>query len=489
MTITKRTISLRTRIFFSMIVLTVFSLLLILIASYFQYHAQSDDYNTKRLIRKETQVKNHLNYLMRRDAAFEKIAAEKARYQQEFFSISTIHKVEYALFTLEGTPLFYSYVQNEDPSDPYQLSQEIITQLFQEKGMRIGLQNDVEKGKFQSSYSVLSDDEDRPYVILYFPYFEDISFSTNELNTFLTRFYQISLFMMIITFSFAFLLSSFITRPIETLRKKIDQTALLKGNERIFLDNASTEINTLVASYNSMLDALEKSAEKLAKSEREQAWQEMAKQVAHEIKNPLTPMRLTIQSFQQRFDPNDAKSLEKLNDFSKILIEQIDTMSDVASAFSDFATLPQPKITKENIVEITRLATEIFEGSNIEFNVDNKEIIWPIDRTQWIRVMTNLLQNAIQSVPQGRTPKIELDIAATSQQIEVKIKDNGSGISPEDFNKVFEPKFTTKTGGMGLGLAIVKNIINSLNGSVSFESSELEGTIFTIKLNRPAHVL
>ena len=125
-----------------------------------------------------------------------------------------------------------------------------------------------------------------------------------------------------------------------------------------------------------MLDALESSAEKLAKSEREQAWQEMAKQVAHEIKNPLTPMRLTIQSFQQRFDPSAENSLDKLNDFSKTLIEQIDTMSRVASAFSDFATLPQPNILEEDIAEITRLATEIFDNATIQLDLPSRAILF-----------------------------------------------------------------------------------------------------------------
>lgn len=480
----ERRISLRTRIFLSMIVLTVFSLFLILIASYIQYENQSDDYNLRRLVRKETQVKDHLNYLMRRDSSFHRIEARKQISQSDFSSIATIHKVEFALYTLAGEPLFFSYV---DGIQGHRLAASILTELFASKRQRIGQLNEAERGKFQSSYSVLKDDLGQPYVILYFPYFEDISFSTTELNTFLTRVFQISLLMMVITFAFAFLLAGFITRPIESLRKKIDQTGLLKGNERISLNNASKEIDSLVNSYNSMLDALELSAEKLARSEREQAWQEMAKQVAHEIKNPLTPMRLTIQSFQQRFDPTDENSLEKLNDFSKILIEQIDTMSKVASAFSDFATLPEPKIIEEDIVEITRLATEIFESSNIKFIAPSKSLYWPIDRTQWIRVLTNLIQNAIQSVPQGREPKIEVCITQEQHQLEIQIIDNGTGISSEDIHRVFEPKFTTKTGGMGLGLAIVKNIIDSFNGTIEFTSSMKMGTTFSIKLTHPSH--
>lgn len=468
-----------------MIVLTIFSLLLILFASYLQYNSQSEDYNLRRLFRKETQVKTHLNYLMQRDSAFHDIEERKKEYQEEFSSIAAIHKVSYALFTLEGAPLFYSYAEMGQEGDGYSLSKQVITDLFQEQRLRLLEQNQAEKGKFQSSYSVLADDQGIPYVILYFPYFEDVSFSTTELNTFLTRVYQISLLMTIITFSFAFLLSGFITRPIETLRRKIDKIGLLKGNERVSLEeNASKEIDSLVISFNSMLDALEDSAEKLAKSEREQAWQEMAKQVAHEIKNPLTPMRLTIQSFQQRFDPAAENSFEKLNDFSQTLIEQIDTMSRVASAFSDFATLPQPNITSEDITEITRLATEIFDSADIKLNFPDKAVMWPIDRTQWIRVMTNLIQNAIQAVPEGVTPLIELTMTVTKKRLNILVKDNGSGISPEDIPHVFEPKFTTKTGGMGLGLAIVKNIISSFNGRIDFKTTVGNGTTFYIELKR-----
>lgn len=475
-------VSLRSRIFFSMIVLTIFSLLLILFASYLQYNTQSEDYNLRRLIRKETQVRTHLSYLLGRDSAFHSIRDRRAYYQREFTSIAAIHKVEFALFDLEGAPLFYSYVESTEEQDHYRLPEELRKQLFDQPELRLSDQNSEERGKFQSSYSALIDDDGLPYVILYFPYFEDVSFSSTELNTFLTRVYQISLLMMIITFSFAFLLSGFITRPIESLRAKIEKTGLLQGNERIVLDYASKEIDSLASSYNRMLDALEDSAEKLAKNEREQAWQEMAKQVAHEIKNPLTPMRLTVQSFQQRFNPTDENSLEKLNDFSTSIIQQIDIMSKVASAFSDFATLPQPKIAEEDIAEITRRATEIFDPSIFEINFPDSPVLWPIDRTQWIRVMTNLIQNALQAIPKDREPKIQLSLTQTEDWLELQIKDNGAGIAKDDIPKVFEPKFTTKTTGMGLGLAIVKNIIDSLNGSIDFRSTPEEGTLFYIHL-------
>jgi nitrogen fixation/metabolism regulation signal transduction histidine kinase len=259
---------------------------------------------------------------------------------------------------------------------------------------------------------------------------------------------------------------------------------LLKGNEKIVISNASKEVDSLVNSYNSMLDALEESIAKLARSEREQAWQEMAKQVAHEIKNPLTPMRLTVQSFQQRFDPNDPNIDKKVIDFSKIMIEQIDTMSKVANAFSNFATLPKLKLESVDLVEITRFSIDIFDPGTIKYSSSESQIIWDIDRTQWIRIMTNLLQNAIQSVPQDRDPEIRVHIEKQKEKLRIEIQDNGSGISEENIGKIFEPKFTTKTAGMGLGLAIVKNSLDSLGGKISYKTTENQGTKFIIELKK-----
>ena len=476
--------SLRSRVFYSMILLVLMTLILILGATFYQYYNQSDDYNLRRLVRKETQVKNHLSYILDREDAFNSIQENKSSFYKIFKSIELIHKVEYALFSMKGTPYFYSYVQAKDFDEAQKLDINIIDQLIASNRKRIVIQNDEERGRFQSSYSILFDGQKKPYAILYFPYFEDISFSSTELNTFLIRLFQIYFFMLIVAIIIAYFISSYMTRSLETIRARIDRTGLLKGNEKIYISNASKEVDSLVNSYNSMLDALEESIAKLARSEREQAWQEMAKQVAHEIKNPLTPMRLTIQSFQKRFDPSDPKINSKVIDFSKIMIEQIDTMNKVATAFSNFATLPKLKIEAENIVEITRLSIDIFKLGIIRFSSSEKEIIWDIDRTQWIRIMTNLLQNAIQAVPHDKDPLINIHIKKETKSLRIEIQDNGSGISEENVDKIFEPKFTTKTGGMGLGLAIVKNSIDSLGGRRTIETEKNQGTKFIIQLNK-----
>ncbi len=260
----------------------------------------------------------------------------------------------------------------------------------------------------------------------------------------------------------------------------MNETRLEKRNKKIELKGASEEVSVLVESYNSMIDELEESAVKLATSEREQAWREMAKQVAHEIKNPLTPMRLSVQSFQRKFDAKDPKVEQKVEEYSKTLIQQIDTMSSIASAFSSFAEMPAQKNEILNIVEIINLALDIFTEDYISFISEEKEIIANFDRTQLIRVVTNLVKNAIQAIPKDRTPRIEVKVYSENKIVFITVTDNGNGISEENKAKVFEPKFTTKSSGMGLGLPMLKKIVETYKGSITFESQEGSGTTFKV---------
>lgn len=232
-----------------------------------------------------------------------------------------------------------------------------------------------------------------------------------------------------------------------------------------------------------MVDKLEESAIKLAQSEREEAWREMAKQVAHEIKNPLTPMRLTVQSFQRKFDPNDPNLKQKLDDYSNTLIQQIDTMSAVASAFSNFASMPAQQNETLNVVAVVDLALDIFNEEFITFESEAAEIIIKMDRTQLIRIITNLVKNAIQAIPEDQVEKsIVVIVEKTENEVLIIVKDNGIGIEPEFKERIFEPKFTTKTSGMGLGLGIIKNIIENYKGTITFESEFKKGTTFTVSL-------
>ena len=237
-----------------------------------------------------------------------------------------------------------------------------------------------------------------------------------------------------------------------------------------------------------MIDELEDSAVKLATSEREQAWREMAKQVAHEIKNPLTPMRLSVQSFQRKFNPEDENIHQKVDEYSNTLIQQIDTMSSIASAFSNFAKMPAQKNEHLNVVHVVKLALDIFNEDYITFYPEEDEIIAKLDRTQLIRVVTNLVKNGIQSIPKdSENPKIEVRVFSEDDTVQISVKDNGSGVSEDNKSKIFEPKFTTKTSGMGLGLAMVKNIVETYNGSITFTSEQGIGTTFIVSLPKESN--
>jgi nitrogen fixation/metabolism regulation signal transduction histidine kinase len=308
----------------------------------------------------------------------------------------------------------------------------------------------------------------KPIAILKLPNIPDDGYYEKELNSFLIQLVQVYSLMIAIAFGLAYILSSFITRPIYDFAEKLRETSLNQKNEKIPFSAKIKEINMLVLAYNRMTEELERNAIVLAQNERDLAWREMAKQVAHEIKNPLTPMRLTIQSFQRKFDPEVPNIRQKLNDFSESLIQQIDTMSSVASAFSDFASMPAQQNEVLNVVEVIELTLDIFHEDYIVFECSEKEIISKIDRTQLIRIITNLVKNATQAIPDNQETKMILvTIKKDNNQVVIIVKDNGTGINPDHIDNVFEPKFTTKNSGMGLGLGIIKNIIENYNGTIN----------------------
>jgi len=316
---------------------------------------------------------------------------------------------------------------------------------------------------------------------LYLPYLQDDETLQKDLNEFLMKLGEVYLFMFLLAIVMSYFLSNYITKSLKIVSQKIVETRLDKRLEKIQIDNASEEIYALVSAYNSMIDELEESAVKLATGEREQAWREMAKQVAHEIKNPLTPMRLTVQSFQRKFDPEDPNVRHKVEEYSNTLIHQIDTMSAIASAFSNFAKMPAQQNEILNVPKIVKLALDIFNENYIVFHSEKEEILAKFDRTQLIRVVTNLVKNATQALIYEENPKILVEVLEDEEMVIIKVSDNGVGVAQEDKEKVFEPKFTTKSSGMGLGLAMVKNIVETYQGDISFISEKDKGTIFTVK--------
>lgn len=475
-------LSLRTRIFIAMILLVLLASVLIATVAIYQYREETIDYHRQRLERKEQNIKADLKNFMRGPYNTWEIKTENIPYifKNEIYSTADIHKLEIKLYDLDGSFLISSKADFKPSKEEKCIDVEILNQVSNTSEHRFVDKNIVENETIQSSYSYIYDLKFKPLAILKLPYLQNDNFLSKELNEFLERITYAYLFILVIAVAIAFFLSKYITKSLKTISDKINATRLERSNERIEIKNASEEISTLVSSYNSMVDELEESAVKLATSEREQAWREMAKQVAHEIKNPLTPMRLTVQNFQRKFDPQDQAIYLKVDEYSKTLIQQIDTMSAIASAFSNFAKMPAQKNETLNVAEIVKLALDIFNEDYIVFNTNKEAIIAKLDRTQLIRVVTNLVKNSIQAMPEGVDPRIEVYVGAVDNFVIITVSDNGSGVPEEHVDKIFEPKFTTKTSGMGLGLAMVKNIIETYKGKITFTTEKDKGTVFKV---------
>jgi len=476
-------LSLRIRIFLAMLLLTFLASVLIATVTIYQYKEQTDEYNQGRLERKEEAVKASINYWLNsgRGNTFPIVEENlKLIFREKIHEISDIEKLEINIYDLDGNIAKSSHAGFVKSDAPSKLSDTILNAVNNNIKHRFVNTKTLNQYSLQSSYSYITDNKFKPIGILNLQYLQDNTSHNKDLEEFLIRMAYVYMLMFLLAIGLAYFISSYITRSIKTVTDKMSLTRLNHRNEKIILKDASAEVFTLVNAFNEMVDELEESAIKLAKGEREQAWREMAKQVAHEIKNPLTPMRLTVQSFQRKFDPKDPEIHEKINEFSKILIQQIDTMSSIASAFSNFAKMPTQNREELNVVKVVKYALDIFTEDYISYFPKKDVITAKLDKTQLIRIVTNLVKNATQALDEVEDKKIEVSVSDDDENIIISVADNGKGISDKDKEKIFEPKFTTKSSGMGLGLGMVKNIVEAYNGTITYTTKQNTGTVFKI---------
>lgn len=340
--------------------------------------------------------------------------------------------------------------------------------------------------RYLSSYLPLRNDRNELIAYVNLPYFAKQSELRQEISNFLVAFTNIYVVLMAISLFLALLLSDYLLRPLMLLKANLRKVKLSESTHKIHW-KGKDEISELIGEYNRMTDELVKSAEMLARSERESAWREMAKQVAHEIKNPLTPMKLSVQYLQKAWNEKAPDWDERLKRFAETLTHQIDTLSEIASTFSDFATMPAASHEKVNLIEITETAVALYNNiENISINLKTPEnagqCIVLADKRQMLRVFNNLIKNSVQAIGNAPGGRIDIEISRAGDHWQVQVYDNGAGISSEQQEKIFSPYFTTKSSGMGLGLAIVKNIISGIGGAISFQSEEKSGTTFRIML-------
>jgi signal transduction histidine kinase len=480
----KNKISLRTRIFVYMIFLVVIASILIAAITIYQYNEQAEDYHEKRLERKEEAIKSAIRYELDREGNYSfELEFLPTVLETKIKEISDIHNLDINIYNLSGSLLRSSNDFFSGDIAEENLSGSILNKIDQNPLHRTVLPKVSADGKrYKSSFSYLENINNEPIGIIGVPYLQDNTFQDEELKEFLQRLSLVYLIILLIAIITAYFLSKYITRPIEYVSDKMRQTALDKTNEKILLKDSGLELSSLVLAYNAMIDQLEESAVKLAQIERKQAWREMAKQVAHEIKNPLTPMRLTIQSFEHRFDPEDPDIKQKLKDYSLSLIQQIDIMSSIATAFSSFAEMPSPKKVQLNVVDEVKLALDIFQEDYIVYEYSTDSIIAKLDKIHLTRIITNLITNAIQAVKNSIEPKILVVVKEENDKVVIEVIDSGNGIADEDKKRVFEPRFTTKSSGMGLGLPMIKSIVEAYNGNIIFETNAKGETVFRVTL-------
>ncbi len=334
-----------------------------------------------------------------------------------------------------------------------------------------------------SAYQPLRDEHGNTLGYINVPFFsseKDLDFQISNILVTLINLYA---FIFLVSSLLTVVVTKWITRTFDLITSQFDKLNL-ERNERIEWA-ADDEIGKLVREYNKMVKKVEENATRLAQSERESAWREMAKQVAHEIKNPLTPMKLNIQYLQQATRNNHPNLQQLIERVSESIIEQIDNLSYIASEFSDFAKMPEAKPEELDPTDLLGKAVELYsnhEMLTLELTTTGERTQVVADKSQLLRVFTNLLENAKQAIPEGRHGLIKVCLAQHTDHILITIADNGTGISEIVSKRIFQPYFTTKSSGTGLGLAMTKKIIEFWQGAIWFETVEGEGTSFFIRL-------
>jgi len=334
---------------------------------------------------------------------------------------------------------------------------------------------------YSSAYAPIRDSQNRTVAYIGLPYYGNEADYHAKISLFINTLINIYALVFVAIGILAVFLANQITSPLTFIQESIKKTKLGQKNQPI-LWSRHDEIGSLIKEYNKMISALEESATKLAKSERESAWREMAKQVAHEIKNPLTPLKLGVQLLEKSWKENDPNFALKFERFYKSFVEQIDSLATIASEFSNFAKMPDTKLEELLLIPIIEQSRNVFTNTkNAEIyisNLTNREIRVNGDKDQLLRSFNNLMKNAIEAASGAEKCLIYIKITNDSDYAWIEIDDNGKGIDPELQDKIFVPNFTTKSSGTGLGLAFVKQAIENAGGTIDFKSVTDAGTTF-----------
>ena len=471
--------SLRNKVFGGFLVICFLSITGSSILSYFILKNNATEQSRTDLQKKAESLMSALDYAVSHTQVRTNDLPEIL--SNDIYEIADINNQDIIIYDLTGDYV----ISNKDINlIPFKkLSIDVINKVLK-SDKRVDFQNYDKKteANITSSYMILKNNMLEPIAIVYFPFYHNDASYVSVFNKYLNYIFIVNLFVIAFGIWLSWIISNNLTRAVSKFSDLINRITLFEDDPQPIRYYQNDELNQLVKAYNKMILQIKEQKERLSFKDKEEAWREMAKQVAHEVKNPLTPMKLTIQNFERKFDPNDPKILQKVKHLSKTMVDQIDLVATVANAFSQFAQLPEKHNEVFNLNKEIRNIINIFSDEKIYFHANKENIMIEMDKIYLSRIITNLVSNARQASDDERENTINVDIEQRQKRIIITVEDRGVGIPEENHTRIFEPNFTSKSGGMGLGLTMVRKMVEDYKGDISVNSEVGKGTIFTISL-------
>jgi signal transduction histidine kinase len=471
--------SLRGRIQMAMVAVILLAFFTIATVTLLYNQRQLANYHRSRLERKVASVTQTARNLL---AFYGFDLGKKSEIRDMVQSIAQSERLVVNLYDREGhllhssKPAFFDRKMVADRMDP------LAYFMMEEKEEILYVQTEyIGRFAYQAAYAPLKDDNGIVVAYLNIPYDSSEDRSARHDNAeLLGTLLNVYVLLLLIAGAVALAVANSVTRPLAVVADKLRLVQLGRRNEPLEWKN-DDEIGSLIDRYNEMIQQLEENSAQLARTQKEVAWREMAKQVAHEIKNPLTPMKLNLQLLDRALQGDPERGKEMFKRVSASLIEQIDGLAHIASEFSNFAQMPQARHEKLCLNTLVGSVCELFRdmpGADLTAEVPEEPLYVWADKNQLIRVLNNLLKNAEQAIPETHRGRIAVRVWAAGGHARIAVRDNGTGIPREMLDKVFVPNFTTKSSGMGLGLAMSKSIVEAADGRIWFETRTGEGTVF-----------
>lgn len=471
-------LTLRARIFIAMFMLVVLGFGATGVVSFLHFKAEEVEYRRERLKRKEQAVEAHVAHELQRAIGKDIDEGDLMRVlNEELCAISQIHQIDIALYTMGGELLLSSNVALVDQGI---LPPRLPELVHSRRNQILSIADPSNSESEMLLYTAELDDEmGLPVALLVVPYNDKVDRPMEDM-AFYRALAWLHLVLFVAATYFAYLLSRSITQGLEVVGNA------MKGNPEDGSSNprpvawrSKDEIGQLVESYNRMVHQTEENAKTLANAEKEQAWREMAQQVAHEIKNPLTPMRLMTQLHASRAGQLTA---EEVKGYAEAMLAQIDAMAAVAGDFSELAKISTGVLRPVDLAQVLRRVQLAYPG--LDLALPSEE--WVVKGTEdsLLRVFNNLLNNALDAVESGMPPALSVTVRDDEGSVLVSVRDNGTGIDPSRWEAIFAPHFTTKSTGSGLGLAMVKSIVEGMGGRIWIEASSAKGTEVMLRVPR-----